>query len=89
MKSKSTKPKTKVIPPSVATGQLWQMADSSIHVTMVGRTLVHFKHIKPGVVRTPVSLIKKTELEQFLSKNKAVLAQTEPPPSISQTPAVG
>ncbi len=70
MKRKKTVP-----PKSVATGQTWQMTDSNIEITLVGRTLVHYKHLKPGVKRAPTLLLNKTALEEFLRKTKAVLVR--------------
>ena len=71
----SMKQKKNVPPKSVATGQTWQMTDSNIEITLVGRTLVHYKHFKPGVKRAPTLLLSKTALEEFLRKNKAVLVR--------------
>lgn len=69
------KRQSKVTPTAIEAGQVWQMPDANIHITLLGKTLVHYKHIKPGAVRVPVSLINRTALEQFLLKKKAVLAQ--------------
>lgn len=62
--------------PEIAAGQIWEMADSKLHVTLIGRTLAHYKHVKTGAVRVPTSLINKLELEKFLIKNKATLVQS-------------
>jgi hypothetical protein len=70
------KQKNKGTSPAIAAGQVWEMADSKLHVTLIGRTLAHYKHVKTGAVRVPVSLINKADLEQFLVKNKAVLIQS-------------
>ena len=51
------------------------MPESNIQITLMGRTLVHYKHFKAGAVRVPTSLINKTAMEQFLLKKKAVLVQ--------------
>ncbi len=51
------------------------MTDSNIEITLVGRTLVHYKHLKPGVKRAPTLLLNKTALEEFLRKTKAVLVR--------------
>ena len=67
------KQKKNVPPKSVVTGQTWQMTDSNIEITLVGRTLVHYKHLKPGIKRAPTLLLNKVALEEFLRKNKAVL----------------
>lgn len=61
--------------PPIEIGQVWQLADSNIHITLLGRTLVHFKRSAPGAKRVSTSLISKAALEQFLIKNKAVLIQ--------------
>ena len=71
MKRKSRKPS----PPPIEVGQVWQLPDSTVHITLLGRTLVHFKRIKPGATRVAPSLISKAALEQFLIKKKAVLVQ--------------
>lgn len=65
--------RTKVSPESIEIGQVWQMLDSKIHITLIGRTLVHYKHYKAGAVRVPVSLINKEALGDLLTRNKAVL----------------
>lgn len=70
------KRKNKSTSPAIAAGQVWEMPDSKLHVTLIGRTLAHYKHVKTGAVRVPVSLINKADLEQFLVKNKAVLVQS-------------
>ncbi|MCI0747410.1 MAG: hypothetical protein L0Y58_18555 [Verrucomicrobia subdivision 3 bacterium] len=67
------KQKKNVPPKSVATGQTWQMTDSNIEITLVGRTLVHYKHFKQGIKRAHTLLLNKAVLEEFLRKNKAVL----------------
>ena len=51
------------------------MADSSVEVTLIGKTLAHYKLFKTGAVRVPISLINKVALQQFLLKNKAVLVK--------------
>lgn len=71
MKQKRSAP-----PPPIAAGQVWALPDSTVHVTLIGRTLVHYKHFKAGAARVPTSLINKAALEQFLLKNKAVLVQS-------------
>lgn len=58
---------------TVATGQLWQMTDSHLEITLVGKTLVHYKHFKQGAKRTSISLLDEAALEEFLRRNKAVL----------------
>jgi len=61
--------------PSLETGQIWEMEDSNLHIGIVGKTLVHYKHFKGAVKRAPNSLASKTVLEKYLKQNKAVLVQ--------------
>jgi hypothetical protein len=65
------KPKTRLEP--LADGQVWQMADSSLRVDLVGNLLVHYKLGKHNAVRVSNSIGTKTNIEHFLKKNKAVL----------------
>lgn len=69
------KPKSGTPQAPIQTGQVWRMADSNIQITLIGRTLVHFKRGAPGAKRVSTSLLNKAALEQFLIKNKAVLVQ--------------
>jgi hypothetical protein len=55
------------------TGQVWVLEGSNVEIGMVGHLLVHYKHYKDKAHRTPMSLTSKTQLEQFLQKNKAAL----------------
>lgn len=54
-------------------GQTWRMADSNLHVELVGKRLVHYKLIKENAKRTPTSLSVKAVVEDYLKENKAVL----------------
>lgn len=54
-------------------GQVWRMADTNLHIELVGTTLVHYKLFKPNVKRTPTSMSVKRVVEDYLKKNKAVL----------------
>jgi len=56
-------------------GQIWELADSNLHIGTVGKTLVHYKHFKGGLKRAPISLAAKTTLQKYLKQNKAVLLQ--------------
>ena len=69
--------------PEIAAGQVWAMAGSTVEVALIGKTLAHYKLIKTGAVRVPVSLINKRALQQFLLKNKAVLVQQLAPKPVS------
>lgn len=55
------------------TGQVWKLADSNLHIGMIGKTLVHYKHFKVAAKRAPVSLCSKVVLERYLIDNEAVL----------------
>ncbi len=60
------------------TGQVWQMEDSNLHIGLIGKTLVHFKHYKGQMKRSPVSLLNKDALVKFLRDNRAVLVRDRP-----------
>ncbi len=50
------------------------MADSDVQISLVGKTLVHYKHFKSSQPkRAPVSLANKSVLEAYLKSNKATL----------------
>jgi len=59
----------------LTTGQVWRMAESHLHVELVGKHLVHYKLIKRDAKRTPMSLSNKKAVEKYLKVNKAVLVQ--------------
>ena len=50
------------------------MVNSNLHIGIIGKTLVHYKHFKIAAKRAPISLCSKVSLEQYLIENKAVLA---------------
>lgn len=54
------------------------MENSNLHIGLIGKTLVHYKHYKTGIQRAPVSLANKVGLEQYLIENEAVLVQSQP-----------
>jgi hypothetical protein len=67
------KPKSKTRQEPLADGQVWNMADSSLRVDLVGNLLVHYKLGKHNAVRVSNSIGTKSNIENFLRKNKAVL----------------
>ncbi|HNR70500.1 MAG TPA: hypothetical protein PLV05_09610 [Verrucomicrobiota bacterium] len=69
------KQKGRIAVAPLATGQVWRMADSHLHVDLVGKHLVHYKLIKRDAKRTPMSLSNKKTVEKYLRTNKAVLVQ--------------
>ena len=59
--------------PPLEKGQMWQIGDITVHVTQVGKLLVHYKRykvVKPG---TPTALTSIRELQAYLNTNKAVM----------------
>ena len=73
---KNSKPKNRVPLPELQTGQIWQMENSDVHIRLIGKTLVHYKHYKKGIQRSPVSLTGKVVLEKYLKEHEAVLVQS-------------
>jgi len=67
--------KSRISAKPLATGQIWRMEDSHLHVDLVGTHLVHYKLIKRDAKRTPMSLSNKKAVEKYLKVNKAVLVQ--------------
>lgn len=59
-------------------GQIWQMEDSHLEIGLIGKTLVHYKHYKGVMKRSPVSLLNKDALAKFLLENQAVLVRRQP-----------
>lgn len=57
--------------PTLQEGQLWELADSRILISTVGKTLVHYKQIPLGAKRGKVSLVSKTALAAYLKDNGA------------------
>jgi hypothetical protein len=72
--------KNRVVLQPFESGQIWQMEGSSLKIGLIGKTLVHYKHYKGEMKRSPVSLLNKGALERFLQNNRAVLVQ--PPPAL-------
>jgi hypothetical protein len=67
--------KSRIPAAALATGQIWRMEESQIHIDLVGKHLVHYKLIKRDAKRTPMSLSNKKAVEKYLKVNKAVLVQ--------------
>ncbi len=75
---KNTMPKNRMPLQPFQSGQIWQMEGSRLRIGLVGKTLVHYKHFKGEVKRSPISLSGKAALERFLRVNKAILIQEQP-----------
>jgi hypothetical protein len=63
------------IPVELQTGQVWELENSNLHIGLIGKTLVHYKHFKDNAKRAPISLTAKKVLEKYLKENKATLLQ--------------
>ena len=72
---KNTRQKSRLPLPPFQSGQVWRMEDSSLEIGLVGKTLVHYKHYKGQMKRSPVSLSAKFTLEKYLNDNHAVLTE--------------
>jgi hypothetical protein len=59
-------------------GQIWQMEGSHLEIGLIGKTLVHYKHYKGVMKRSPVSLLNKEVLAKFLVEHQAVLVRRQP-----------
>jgi hypothetical protein len=59
--------------PLLQPGQIWQLVDSNVHITMMGKTLVHFKHFRGSAKRANNQVISIREMKIFLTKSNAVL----------------
>jgi hypothetical protein len=76
MKNKTQK--NRILLQPFQSGQIWQMEDSNLEIRLIGKTLVHYKHYKGQMKRSPVSLLNKDALERFLQDKQAVLVQRQP-----------
>jgi len=63
----------------LADGQVWNMDESRMQVTQVGKLLVHYKLGKPNAVRVPNSISSIATIQKYLKKNKAVLSPAAAP----------
>jgi hypothetical protein len=72
---KNLKRKNRAPFPEFQTGQVWRLRDSDLHIGLIGKTLVHYKHYAGGLQRAPVSLTAKATLENYLIENDAVLVR--------------
>ena len=73
MKTKTkTKPASDKIP-TFAAGQNWQMERGHAEILQVGKTLVHYKFLKTGMVRGPIEMKSIPNFAEALKNNKATL----------------
>jgi hypothetical protein len=56
-------------------GQIWEVADTRLQISQVGKRLVHYKRYKVAARGVPTSLAAIPELEKFLRQHRAILVQ--------------
>jgi len=71
------KPKTRIPLKPLQRGQVWQFGDSNLQIELVGKRLVHYKHYKGNLKRSPISLTGIGALEKYLKSQKATLIQEQ------------
>ncbi len=81
---KSSRPNRTPIQP-FQSGQVWELADSRLHIGLVGKTLVHYKQYHGKTKRAPISLANKVALKKYLAAQKAVLIHSAPTQPESQS----
>jgi hypothetical protein len=60
---------------ALESGQTWQMKGSNLRVELVGKRLVHYRLLRPGVKRAPAAISARDVVEQYLVDNQAILIQ--------------
>lgn len=60
-------------------GQVWRVGDLNLAVTLVGKTLVHYKRYKTKRHGNQTALSSKPDLEKYLRLNNAVLVEESQP----------
>ena len=70
MKNSRRRTPTALVP--FASGQVWQLGDSRLKISAVGKLLVHYKQCK-GAAASPVCLCGKSKFEELLRRHRAVL----------------
>ncbi len=68
--SSPSSPKTLV---AFEKGQIWQIGDLNVAVTLVGKTLVHYKRYKTKRHGNQTTLSSKPDLQKYLLSNNAIL----------------
>ncbi len=79
---KTTTQRSRASLPPLQTGQVWGLEGSNLHIGLIGKTLVHYKHFKGDTKRAPISLSGKATLEKYLKEKKAVLLQNPAPATV-------
>lgn len=71
----NTIPNSKTLASSFVSGQTWAMGDSQLKISLVGKTLVHYKHYRGVANASPVFLSSKIALGKFLKERRATLME--------------
>ena len=71
MKSKAAAKKL----PTFVRGQKWQMDHGHAEIVQVGKTLVHYKFLKTGMVRGPIEMKSIPNFSEAMVSNKARLVE--------------
>jgi len=71
LKSKKTSRKL----PTFVRGQKWQMERGHAEIVQVGKTLVHYKFLKTGMVRGPLEMKSIPNFAEAMAANNAKLVE--------------
>jgi hypothetical protein len=72
VKIKNPKPQLEK-PPIFASGQKWQMQRGHAEIVQVGKTLVHYKFLKTGMIRGPLEMKSIPNFAEAMKANNAKL----------------
>jgi hypothetical protein len=61
--------------PAFVRGQKWQMERGHAEIVQVGKTLVHYKFLKTGMVRGPLEMKSISNFAEAMLTNKARLVE--------------
>jgi hypothetical protein len=61
--------------PTLARGQKWQMERGHAEIVQVGKTLVHYKFLKTGMVRGPLEMKSIPNFAEAMLTNNAKLVE--------------
>jgi len=70
-KSKDTTPKL----PTFVRGQKWQMERGHAEIVMVGKTLVHYRFLKTGMIRGTLEMKSIPNFAEAMESNNAKLLE--------------
>jgi hypothetical protein len=61
--------------PTFARGQKWQMERGHAEIVMVGKTLVHYRFLKTGMIRGTLEMKSIPNFAEAMATNKAKLLE--------------